>query len=594
MTLFGVTDVHIQHGSLVLLFLVPLLINIGILFIVLITLPNNRTNSSFLIFVFLLILWQLSDGIMRICPTEQAAIPWARISEAIILFVTPFALLFGLRFARWHKKVNPALLFVGLFLMPVLFLLGISVHDNGFTLLKSEYWNWVVNPKHTDFIYALYGWIALHGFVCMLLFGFIYFKKRKDPQTATPALLFALGFTMPTIGGIVCQVIGPLLFHTDDIPVTALLVTIFSALSLVAITKYQLLDYSPRHQWKNLVSLTSEGILIVNREDRIMYANECFCQLSGYTYKELEGKPASGILPDRPKIKMDREESVKAGNNPYDKKEIQLITKGGQKMWTLFSGSPYLDSKGNQIGCMGIYTNIEALKTTEKLLEVKVQELNLFFYKASHDLKAPAASIKGLVSLYKISRDPLSEVIINAIEQSANKLIETTDRLSQIAIISERVPEHREISWMNMIDTILEKIYEGQDCCSCKSVIKMTGPFYSDSYLMDLIFRIALVNAFTYRKDSREECKVHVNVVQEISGVSIRIADNGCGIPEELRRNIFTLFCRGEGRSGIGLGLYTLKLAVDKLGGQVSLNSEPGRGTELHVKIPFDGTPSPY
>jgi signal transduction histidine kinase len=69
----------------------------------------------------------------------------------------------------------------------------------------------------------------------------------------------------------------------------------------------------------------------------------------------------------------------------------------------------------------------------------------------------------------------------------------------------------------------------------------------------------------------------------------VQIEDNGEGIPENLQRNVFDMFFRGNTKSsGTGLGLYIVKNAVEKSGGRIILESEENRGTIFTVYLPLN------
>ena len=580
------SELSLDHWGLTLLTLVPVLINFGIVAWVTLTLPQSKTNGSFSVFVFILGLWQLADGLIRLSTTEDAARHWSKISESIILFVTPLAILFGLRFAKWHKKMNPTILFLGSFLVPILLLVGILLNLDGYIILPSDRWNWIANPMPTPFMSFTYFWLTFAGIINLVLFWSIYFHHRRNKKDVLPSLILAIGFTIPILGGIACEVIGPLLFHENDIPLTACLATVFSFMAFMAISKYKILDYSPRHQWESIVKLTHEGILIVNNEDKIMYANDCFCQMVGYTMMELEGKIARKLFSDESDWSSMEKLLEDRNSNIASKYELQVKTKWGGKIWTLISGSPYLDPSGKIIGSIGIHTNITNLKAAEMSLRGKMDELNAFFYKASHDLKSPAASIKGLLSLHKIGLESNIDVVLEGIDKSVNKLLHTTDRLAQIATIKQRVLEKNEIDWQESLGSIIEELRLKNGVCPCEKTILKGERFTTDKYLLDLILRIGIVNAIEYLDKDKKKCMVNISILPMKSGAVIRITDNGPGIADELKAKLFTLFGKGTSTAGVGLGLYTLKAAVDTLGGNVTIESGKGGGASLVIFIP--------
>jgi hypothetical protein len=73
-------------------------------------------------------------------------------------------------------------------------------------------------------------------------------KAEKGSDQRKQAFLLAFGFFFPYAGGIAGEVLGPFFFGTDVIPVTTPLFTVFSLCSIIAMMKYNLLEYSPRQQ----------------------------------------------------------------------------------------------------------------------------------------------------------------------------------------------------------------------------------------------------------------------------------------------------------------------------------------------------------
>jgi len=87
---------------------------------------------------------------------------------------------------------------------------------------------------------------------------------------------------------------------------------------------------------------------------------------------------------------------------------------------------------------------------------------------------------------------------------------------------------------------------------------------------------------------------ISVKAVIESDQVVITTRDNGIGIPEQDRAQLFERYHRGRnvlGITGTGIGLYLVKMVVTLHGGQVSVSSTEGRGSEFVVRLPLNRTP---
>ena len=112
-----------------------------------------------------------------------------------------------------------------------------------------------------------------------------------------------------------------------------------------------------------------------------------------------------------------------------------------------------------------------------------------------------------------------------------------------------------------------------------------TSPFFHDQGKVQQILRNLLSNALKYRKR-----RVDVSISGE-ADLLVSIEDDGKGIPHEEREAVFSRFVRlTEGKTpgvpGVGLGLAGVKTLVEAMGGEISLVSQQGLGTNFRVRIP--------
>lgn len=370
-------NISFEHWVVFLLSLIPAIINVGVFIYVTFYLSPTRVNQTFSLFVFLLGLIQILDGLMRMSLTADTAMFWVRAGSALYLFVCPIGLLFVLQFTGRFQKIHRQSLFSLLFLPAILLELLTSNHFDQYTIAKSQTWNWVANPEPTAITNVMFGWIV--G-IAMLMFIFLwlnYFQetnKIRKQQT----LLLVVGFAFPLIAGVITEVIFPLILRIDSIPLFTPFVTFFSVSAIFAIKRYQFLDYSPRHQWQTIIKNMNEGILIVDNSDRIMYANNKFCEFVGYAFWEIKGKIASDLFVDNVEDKkLISNTLIERQEKKSSQYEVQIKTKSGEKIWILMNRSPYLDKEGKVIGSIGVQTNINHLKELENILEQKNVMLNL-------------------------------------------------------------------------------------------------------------------------------------------------------------------------------------------------------------------------
>ncbi|MBK7651713.1 MAG: MASE1 domain-containing protein [Flammeovirgaceae bacterium] len=216
-------------------------------------------------------------------------------------------------------------------------------------------------------------------------------------------------------------------------------------------------------------------------------------------------------------------------------------------------------------------------------------ELDNFVYSVSHDLRAPIASVLGLLNLARKDKDPaMKDVYLDKITNSA---------LQQDSFIREILDQSRnsrlevkkdEILFEPLIDetfnqlkfatatgTVVEKVVN----------VKQDGSFYSDRWRLKVILNNIISNSIRYRNGHDPVINVSVNIADHKA--IVEITDNGRGIPKEHISKIYQMFYRAtDDGAGSGLGLYIVKETMDKLKGQIKIESEEGRGTIVKLEIP--------
>jgi PAS domain S-box-containing protein len=225
----------------------------------------------------------------------------------------------------------------------------------------------------------------------------------------------------------------------------------------------------------------------------------------------------------------------------------------------------------------------------EELTKIN-SELDRFVYSASHDLRAPLMSVKGLLNMIKIDPDKNNtENYLHLIETSVNKL---DSFISDIIKYSQN--ERLEIAAkpVNLNELVEESLaalrfMDGAEQVRSITNISSNAIFYSDASRLQMIFNNIISNAVRYRDKWKNNSFIQIDIVADATMASIQFTDNGVGIASEHVENIFKMFYRASYESkGSGLGLYIVKNAVDKLAGKISVHSELGVGTKFLIEIP--------
>ncbi len=228
-------------------------------------------------------------------------------------------------------------------------------------------------------------------------------------------------------------------------------------------------------------------------------------------------------------------------------------------------------------------SNIELRKTNE--------ELDNFVYKVSHDLRAPISSILGLVNIAK--RDNTLENMLACIDQ-IEKSAKTQDNfIKDIIELTKNArikPKRQKIDFRKLVEETFEylKYSTNKEPPKPKLHLQQKKEFYSDANRMKVIFNNIISNSIKYSPPERTEIDIDVEVLN--GHAKINISDKGTGIDQKYQEDVFKMFFRAtDNNAGSGLGLYIVKETVDKLKGNITLESEVDKGTTLKLKLPNMG-----
>jgi signal transduction histidine kinase len=214
-----------------------------------------------------------------------------------------------------------------------------------------------------------------------------------------------------------------------------------------------------------------------------------------------------------------------------------------------------------------------------------------------HDLRSPLANVVSsldvLQSMLPLDQDPSLRSLLNIAIRSAERISRLTNSLLDIRRLETGQPivNQQLASPTELIQDALEAvrmIAEGKN----QQLISEIQPNLPDLWVdADMIRRVLInlvENAVKYTPSGSE---IHVGARQSGEGrlVELWVRDNGPGIPVIDRERIFDKYARlqsKDGPKGFGLGLAFCRLAVEKHGGRIWVDSEGSRGSTFHFLLP--------
>jgi len=222
-----------------------------------------------------------------------------------------------------------------------------------------------------------------------------------------------------------------------------------------------------------------------------------------------------------------------------------------------------------------------------KELEDKNKQLDSLIYKSSHDLKGPLKSIIGLTTVGKMDvKDPAAREYFDHILLSTKRLDRVLADLLDITKVNENKLKHERVDFAHIIKEIIlsfENI-EGFKDMKIDLRIQQEKDFYGDEKMLYSVFQNMIENAFKYRDPNKNPSTLDISIISDKQKTKIEFKDNGLGIDGALKDKVFDMFFKAnEQSSGTGLGLYLVKLSIQKMGGHLYLQSTKGEGSVFTI-----------
>lgn len=242
----------------------------------------------------------------------------------------------------------------------------------------------------------------------------------------------------------------------------------------------------------------------------------------------------------------------------------------------------------------------EELERQRRQLEAANQTKSEFLFNMSHDIRTPMNAILGFTSLaMENNTDGTQQVYLKCIEVSAKQLLEIIDNIMELSKMEDRKVVIEE-ELVNVQETYrkLPTMFDSDlksKCLTYRDSLEITHPYmYIDTAHYTRIFLNIVSNAIKYTPEGGSisvTCRELPGSSPDTCVLETVVEDTGIGMSAEFLAHAFESFSRERnstisGVQGTGLGLAIVKKLVELMGGGISLESQPGRGTKVTVRLP--------
>ena len=355
-----------------------------------------------------------------------------------------------------------------------------------------------------------------------------------------------------------------------------------------------------------LLEFAPDPIVIVEQDGSIAAVNRQTELAFGYSRDELIGKPVELLVPERYREQHTADRTSYQAEPRTRPMGIGLELFGRRKDSSEFpveiSLSP-LQSEGEGTLVISIIRDITGRKLTEERLralasdlERSNKELEQFAYVASHDLQEPLRMVASYTQLlarrYKGKLDTEADEFIAFAVDGALRMQELINDLLTYSRVGSRPLDLQSVDTSEIVDRVTNDlalaIEESGATVRRDALPSVTG----DRIQLQQLFQNLIANAIKFRTPGVAP-SIGVSARADGRVWTFRVSDNGIGIEPQYLERIFVLFQRLHSRAeypGTGIGLAICKKIVERHGGTMRVQSEPGRGTTFEFTLPARGT----
>jgi PAS domain S-box-containing protein len=354
-------------------------------------------------------------------------------------------------------------------------------------------------------------------------------------------------------------------------------------------------------RFRAVAETAAVGVVMADEQGTIRYWNPGAETMFGWMEEDALGQPLTILMPERFRAGHDaglkRYLATRESRMLGRAMEMAGLRQDGTEFPLELSISSWRTSKGTFFSAF--LRDITARKDAEQVLRAQAQELarsnqelEQFAYVASHDLQEPLRMVSNytqlLASRYRDRLDGDALEFIDFAVDGAKRMQALIHDLLQYARVGTRGKEFRPTAGREILDSAIANLSGAIKETQAEVRLDDLPTIRCDGTQLAQVFQNLIGNALKFRRPDARPI-VHVSATPEDGAWRFSVSDNGIGIEQKYFDRIFQMFQRLHGRDqyeGTGIGLALCRKIVERHGGRIFVESQPGRGTTFSFTIP--------
>ncbi|MDY7081345.1 MAG: PAS domain S-box protein [Halobacteria archaeon] len=339
-----------------------------------------------------------------------------------------------------------------------------------------------------------------------------------------------------------------------------------------------------KERMEAIIDSSPAAVIFLDTDARVTLWNPAAEEIFGWTEEEALGEYAP-FVPDERKEEFEGFLDQLEGGEPNRSVETVRQTKDGEPIDVSIS-SAAVEVDGEVVGYMGSIEDITERKEYERRLEEQNEQLEVLNRVVRHDIRNDMQIIMGMSSMIKEHIDDEGEMYLEKLMENSEHVVDITTTVRDLmeAMLSESESNER-ISLSKELDSEIENVRSSHE----NVIVEVDDDYYGIQVLADgmleSVFRNILKNAVQHNE--KDLVRINIDVDDEGNRVVVSIADNGSGIPDSSKQEIFGKGEKGLESEGTGIGLYLVDTLVSQYGGDVWVedNDNEPEGSVFKVKL---------